>query len=297
MRTFERMSNMPERERTRRAATGFAFLAVIGFPAMDVEGADLSENLANTTSGTESATVDRWIAAAFTTDASEPYRLASVTLLLARTSPGTAALDLDSDRGLEPGSLVAALTPPSSYAATPTATTFTAPDLSLDAGATYWVVLRAQSGTFEWAWTADNTGGGAGFTPAWDLSEDAGAAWYACDVYPVQLQVTVNATGTTRKPFHRGDPDDSGAIDLSDGITIFNYLFLGNQTSLGCRESADANNDGTIDISDGIVLLNWLFLGGAEPAAPGLPAKPCGLDPDAEGSPLDVGCESYLHCN
>ncbi len=99
-----------------------------------------------------------------------------------------------------------------------------------------------------------------------------------------------------RLRFHRGDPNSSGTIDVSDGITIFGFLFLGNPASLACKESADANNDGIIDISDGIYLLNWLFVGGPEPAIPGPTGVPCGFDPDPPGSPDDLGCESYS-CN
>jgi ELWxxDGT repeat protein len=97
--------------------------------------------------------------------------------------------------------------------------------------------------------------------------------------------------------FHRGDPDSSGTIDISDGITIFGFLFLGNPATLSCKESADANNDGRIDISDGIYLLNWLFIGGPAPAAPGPTGMPCGFDPDPPGSPGDLGCGSYDPCN
>jgi hypothetical protein len=64
--------------------------------------------------------------------------------------------------------------------------------------------------------------------------------------------------------FRRGDPNSSGTTDISDGIAIFGFLFLGNPATLSCKESADANNDGTIDISDGISLLNWLFIGGRQ---------------------------------
>jgi hypothetical protein len=52
--------------------------------------------------------------------------------------------------------------------------------------------------------------------------------------------------------FHRGDPNSSGTTDISDGITIFGFLFFGNPATLACLESADANNDGRIDVSDGI---------------------------------------------
>jgi hypothetical protein len=104
--------------------------------------------------------------------------------------------------------------------------------------------------------------------------------------------ITVGAGGPR---FHRGDPNSSGAIDISDVIAIFGFLFLGNET-LSCKESADANNDGEIDISDGAYLLSWLFTGGPEPPAPG-PTGPCGPDPDPPGSPADLGCEAYAHCD
>jgi hypothetical protein len=96
--------------------------------------------------------------------------------------------------------------------------------------------------------------------------------------------------------FHRGDPNSSGTTDISDGIAIFGYLFLGNPATLACRESADANNDGAIDISDGIYLLSWLFTGGPEPATPGPTQSPCGVDPDPTRSAGDLGCDVYAPC-
>jgi hypothetical protein len=90
--------------------------------------------------------------------------------------------------------------------------------------------------------------------------------------------------------------NSSGQIDLSDGIAIFGFLFLGDPPALQCSESADANNDGAIDISDGIYLLSWLFTGGPEPAPPGPTSAPCGVDPDPIGSPGDLGCGSYDRC-
>jgi hypothetical protein len=97
-------------------------------------------------------------------------------------------------------------------------------------------------------------------------------------------------------PFHRGDPNSSGATDLSDAITVFGHLFLGDPATLSCLESADGNNDGMIDISDGIYLLNWLFVGGPEPAAPGPTGAPCGVDPDTAGAASDLGCAEYPPC-
>jgi ELWxxDGT repeat protein len=99
-----------------------------------------------------------------------------------------------------------------------------------------------------------------------------------------------------RSRFHRGDTNSSGTTDISDGISVFGYLFLGAPAALSCVESADSNNDGRIDISDGIHLLNWLFTGGPEPPSPGSTGRACGFDPDPTGSRGDLGCNEYAPC-
>ncbi|MGQ9589143.1 MAG: hypothetical protein ACUVYA_02485 [Planctomycetota bacterium] len=93
--------------------------------------------------------------------------------------------------------------------------------------------------------------------------------------------------------FHRGDANADGGLDLSDGVFVLNYLFLGGPTP-GCLEAANANDDGGLDLSDGVFILNYLFLGGPAPPAPGPVGEPCG--PDPEGSPSDLGCETYAPC-
>jgi hypothetical protein len=64
--------------------------------------------------------------------------------------------------------------------------------LALAANTTYWVVVRPLSGQFEWAWTANNTGTGAGFQRTWGVSEDAGGFWWTQDIYPTQMRVVVD---------------------------------------------------------------------------------------------------------
>lgn len=98
-----------------------------------------------------------------------------------------------------------------------------------------------------------------------------------------------------RPMFHRADPNADGTTDISDGLSIFGYLFLGTGAP-ACLESADANSDGSVDISDGIGILNYLFLGAHEPAPPGPAPSPCGVDTDAPGSASDLGCVSYDAC-
>lgn len=93
--------------------------------------------------------------------------------------------------------------------------------------------------------------------------------------------------------FNRGDPNDSGVLDIADGIFILNFLFTGGPAPT-CMESANSNDDGNVDLSDGVYLLAHLFTGGPEPAAPGRPSLPCG--PDPVDSVNDLGCESYTSC-
>ena len=95
--------------------------------------------------------------------------------------------------------------------------------------------------------------------------------------------------------FHRGDVDGNTVLDISDPISIFGWLFLGDDSPT-CREAADVQNDGEVDISDGIALLGFLFLGASPPAPPGPPEAACGIDPDPPESSADLGCEIYEHC-
>ena len=53
----------------------------------------------------------------------------------------------------------------------------------------------------------------------------------------------------------------------------------------------DPDNNGAIQLTDGIFILNFLFLGGEAPPAPGLD---CGEDP---AEPDDgLGCETFDSC-
>ena len=118
--------------------------------------------------------------------------------------------------------------------------------------------------------------------------------WWALD----DIAVTASgADGPGPQPgaqeFIRGDADDNGSLQLTDGIYILNFLFLGGAAP-GCTESADADNNGAVQLTDGIYILNFLFLGGADTPLPG--GFACGPDPDEEGSPLDSGCEDYSSC-
>jgi PKD repeat protein len=113
-------------------------------------------------------------------------------------------------------------------------------------------------------------------------------------VQQVRFDNLVIGKGGVQKPqFHRGDPNNDGTINITDGIYILNFLFLGGPEPT-CREAANPNDDASINITDGIYVLNFLFLGGPPPAAPGPHSLPCG--PDPVGSPTDLGCATYTKC-
>jgi hypothetical protein len=90
--------------------------------------------------------------------------------------------------------------------------------------------------------------------------------------------------------FVRGDPNSSGTIDLTDGIQILNFLFLGGPAPT-CADSGDADDDGAIALTDAVLVFGFLFLGGDSPAPPSpagtVPlAEECGPDP-TDDDPLD----------
>jgi hypothetical protein len=87
-------------------------------------------------------------------------------------------------------------------------------------------------------------------------------------------------------PFIRGDCNDDGALDISDGICILTWLFSGGPTpGSGCLPAADANSDDSADLSDAVYILNHLFLGGP---APGQPFPDCGSTPASD----KLSCET-----
>ena len=70
----------------------------------------------------------------------------------------------------------------------------------------------------------------------------------------------------------RGDANQTGSTDLSDGIWILADLFLGGPHN-DCFGSNNANGDASYDAADAIFVLQWQFLGG--PNFP-LPWPDCG---------------------
>lgn len=135
------------------------------------------------------------------------------------------------------------------------------------------------------------------------------SAWIATDADTIRIRLVDESGKALHGPddyeaigppqegaaFHRGDSDGSGTIDITDGVVTLNILFVGGE-DVGCKEAQDFNNDGVINITDGVATFSFLFAGGPPPVAPGPTTQPCGPDPDATGSPQDLGCDSYGGC-
>jgi hypothetical protein len=83
--------------------------------------------------------------------------------------------------------------------------------------------------------------------------------------------------------FRRGAVRGEASLDISDGIHLLGYLFLG-ESKPPCLEAADADDSGSLDLSDAMRILSYLFLGDPEPPSPG--PTTCGVDPTRD----DLGC-------
>lgn len=61
-----------------------------------------------------------------------------------------------------------------------------------------------------------------------------------------------------------GDATGDGRVNISDVITIVNYIFLGGDI-LTPIEAADANCDTSVNVGDAVYITNYIFLGGPSP--------------------------------
>jgi len=91
----------------------------------------------------------------------------------------------------------------------------------------------------------------------------------------VLVLMFAQAASAQAVPFVRGDANQDESTDLSDGISVLLYLFQSGGLGLTCLDTADSDDSGELDITDAIYLFNHLFLGG--PALP--PPVACGEDP------------------
>jgi hypothetical protein len=210
--------------RIRPAKAVIAGLLAVGLMHAATAQADvvLSDNITGViTGGTEAATDSNWLAASFTTGSSTA-QLDGVTLLLANPTAGAVEVDIYDDGGLQPGSLVGTLTSPSSYLGPLVESTFTASGITLAADSTYWVVVHATGGEFDWAWASDDSFAGSGFTDTWAQSFDSGGSWFTyapittpavtLGTDPLQMIVTAAAVP---------EPGSLASLGLGAGLLLY----------------------------------------------------------------------------
>lgn len=237
-----RRNLIPNRNGDRLGAAALCALSLALMAGRSAAADTLSNNLTATAGGTESAAGSTWLAASFATGASA-YTLDSVTLLLANTGSGQATAYIYTDGGLKPGSLAGTLVSPATYSSTLAQTTFTGGGISLSANTTYWVVLKAISGTFNWSWTSAIAGAGTGYTNVWGTTSDAGTTWYTYAVYPLQMLVSASTGSGGACTYSLSSTSASAVADGSSGTVTLT-------SSSGCGWSA-ASNATWITISSG----------------------------------------------
>ena len=93
-----------------------------------------------------------------------------------------------------------------------------------------------------------------------------------------------DAAKRANQDFERGDADNSGAVDINDGVYILSHLFLGSVPEPPCMDAADVNDDGRVTDTDAIYLLEAIILGSRVVPAPGI--NTAGADPTMD----------YLNC-
>jgi PEP-CTERM motif len=152
----------------------------------------LTDNLSKSTADTEFIGGNTWIGAAFSTD-NATYQISSAALLLSSSAASTAELDLYSTSSGEPAQLLSALASPASFPSGPAAVSFTGSSYILSPNSTYWLVLKAKTGAFDWSWTSDNTGTGVGFLPQWAATDDTGTTWFTGNSEPMQFRVLADS--------------------------------------------------------------------------------------------------------
>jgi hypothetical protein len=182
---------------TRSGLPLFAALFLAGTAGLEAD--TISSNLSETSAGTETASGSTWLTASFGTGSSSAA-LEAVTLLLSNSTSGAAEVDLYSDGLLAPGSPIAQLTSPATYSTALTDTSFSASGITLAANTTYWIVLKASAGAFDWSWTDDNTGTGIGYQGTWGTSSNAGGTWFTYTAFPTQFSVTTSDSTVATAP-------------------------------------------------------------------------------------------------
>jgi len=111
----------------------------------------------------------------------------------------------------------------------------------------------------------------------------------ACLALVISGPALVGTGRLSAQNFSRGDADNNGSLEITDGVFILNFLFIGGRAP-ECTPIADSNGDNQVNITDGVFILNHLFLGApAPPPLTDLELSACrGLDPAAIARGMEI---------
>jgi hypothetical protein len=135
-------------------------------------------------------------------------------------------------------------------------------------------------------WRIKPTAGASPVLFANSLNSPLGLSLIDTGVMLVSENGSLTVIDGWRFKFKRGDANKDLLIDLSDVISIANWLFVGGPEPT-CWDAADANDDGRINLTDAIFLALYFASGGPPPPAPG----PTTLGADPTGDLF--GCRQY----
>jgi hypothetical protein len=153
----------------------------------------ISDNTPAGSLGSQSVSGNGLLAASFATPSGNPITLNQLVLIMSSSAfnNGIPSVGLWSDNGGQPGSPLASFTPTSTIPATIGPATFAIPGGRLLAPNTkYWVVLSADTGSFQWANANSSAGSGSGFTGEWANTFDLNSGWSVSTSLPLQMKVS-----------------------------------------------------------------------------------------------------------
>jgi len=81
---------------------------------------------------------------------------------------------------------------------------------------------------------------------------------------PISGILIMEGTIQSEGPFHCGDSDGSGAVDVDDVVYLITYIFAGGPEP-DPIDSGEVDCSGAIDIDDVVYLIAYIFQGGPEP--------------------------------
>ena len=86
--------------------------------------------------------------------------------------------------------------------------------------------------------------------------------------------------------FARGDANEDGRVNVLDAVNVLRSI-VGQVEIVGCLDRLDVDDSGAIDITDGAALLNWIFRASAG-FAPVAALGECGVDTTSDALPCEL---------